>query len=109
MASMLRFGHAAALAAAMLLAPTTGRAMDVRLMTGAQGGPWHPLGIAIAAAAARFQPDLRIEVLPGGRFATVAGVEAGDTAFAIANGPAIADRKSAAWGQRGTVCASSGV
>src|SRR3546814_8885266 len=47
--------------------------------------------MAIAAAAARLQPDLRIEVLPGGRFANVEGVDAGDTAFAIANGPAIAD------------------
>src|SRR3546814_16397612 len=91
MASMLRFGHAAALAAAMLLAPTTGRAMDVRLMTGAQGGPWHPLGIAIAAAAARLQPDPRIEVLPGGRSAHVAGLDRGDTPFAIPNGPALAD------------------
>ncbi len=89
----------AALCLTVLAAPTPGQAaqsgtippMQLKLMTGPQGGSWSPLGGAIAELVQKEMPGVTVAVLPGAGIANVKAIQAGRADLGFGNANSTAD------------------
>lgn len=92
-----RVGVIVALVATLLAAVwTTGpviaqQQINLRLMTGPQGGSWIPLGGAIAEFVHKEMPNVTITVMPGAGIANVKSVEDGKADLGFGNANSTAD------------------
>jgi hypothetical protein len=64
---------------------TKALAVDLKLMTGPQGGSWYPLGGAIAELLQKAIPGVNVSVLPGGGITNIKAVEEGKVQIALSN------------------------
>jgi len=74
-----------AAAAAMVLAAGAASAVEVRLMTGPQGGVWIPLGGQLKDMWEKAVPGLNVTSMPGAGIANVRGIEEGKTEVGFGN------------------------
>ena len=65
------------MAMALMATSTMASAETLRVVTGAQGGAWFPLGGALKAAVEARFPDLSLTILPGGGTSNVQALELG--------------------------------
>jgi len=68
-----------------------GAALELRIMTGPQGGSWYPLGGAIAEILKQEVPGTSASVLPGAGIINIQGVETGQTEIGFGNSVSTAD------------------
>jgi len=66
-------------------------AMELRIMTGPQGGSWYPLGGAIAEILKKEIPGTTGSVLPGAGIINIQGTETGQTEIGFGNAVSTAD------------------
>ncbi len=66
-------------------------AMELRIMTGPQGGSWYPLGGAIAEILKKGVPGTTVSVLPGAGIINIQGVETGRTEIGFGNSVSTVD------------------
>ncbi len=66
-------------------------AVELRIMTGPQGGSWYPLGGAIAEIVKREVPGTTGSVLPGAGIINIQGVETGRAEIGFGNSVSTAD------------------
>lgn len=76
-------GGVIAAAAACALAPVAAGAQDLRIATGAQGGQWYPLGGALKTELEERNPEMSLQVLPGGGVSNVISVDRGQADLGI--------------------------
>ena len=67
------------------------RAVDLRIMTGPQGGSWYPLGGAIAEILKKEVPGTAASVLPGAGIINIQGTESGQTEIGFGNAVSTVD------------------
>ena len=67
------------------------RAVDLRIMTGPQGGSWYPLGGAIAEILKKEVPGTASSVLPGAGIINIQGTESGQTEIGFGNAVSTVD------------------
>lgn len=67
------------------------RALELRIMTGPQGGSWYPLGGAIAEILKKEIPGTTASVLPGAGIINIQGTETGQTEIGFGNAVSTAD------------------
>lgn len=75
----------AAAAAASLFTLAPAAAVDMRLMTGPQGGVWIPLGGQLKDMWEKAIPGLNVTSMPGAGIANVRGIEEGKTEVGFGN------------------------
>lgn len=68
-----------------LIISSEASAVDLKLMTGPQGGSWYPLGGALAELIGKTLPDVNISVLPGGGITNIKAVEEGKVQISLSN------------------------
>jgi TRAP transporter TAXI family solute receptor len=66
-------------------------ALELRIMTGPQGGSWYPLGGAIAEILKKEVPGTTASVLPGAGIINIQGVETGRAEIGFGNSVSTAD------------------
>ncbi len=66
-------------------------ALELRIMTGPQGGSWYPLGGAIAEILKKEVPGTTASVLPGAGIINIQGTETGQTEIGFGNAVSTAD------------------
>ncbi|MBI4840539.1 MAG: TAXI family TRAP transporter solute-binding subunit [candidate division NC10 bacterium] len=91
---MKRRWRGAFLAAGLFLAlVVTGEAsaLELRIMTGPQGGSWYPLGGAIAEILKKEVPGTTASVLPGAGIINIQGVETGRAEIGFGNSVSTVD------------------
>jgi uncharacterized protein len=66
-------------------------ALELRIMTGPQGGSWYPLGGAIAEILKKEVPGTTASVLPGAGIINIQGTESGQTEIGFGNAVSTAD------------------
>ncbi|MBI3122710.1 MAG: TAXI family TRAP transporter solute-binding subunit [candidate division NC10 bacterium] len=66
-------------------------ALDLRIMTGPQGGSWYPLGGAIAEILKKEVPGTTASVLPGAGIINIQGVETGRAEIGFGNSVSTVD------------------
>lgn len=66
-------------------------ALELRIMTGPQGGSWYPLGGAIAEILKQEVPGTTASVLPGAGIINIQGVETGRAEIGFGNSVSTAD------------------
>jgi hypothetical protein len=66
-------------------------AMELRIMTGPQGGSWYPLGGAMAEILKKEIPGTTASVLPGAGIINIQGVESGRTEIGFGNSVSTVD------------------
>src|SRR3546814_16831830 len=66
-------------------------AVDLKLMTGPQGGSWYPLGGAIKNIVEKNTKGNSVQVLPGAGIANVKAVEGGKAQMGFANSVSTVD------------------
>ncbi len=66
-------------------------AVELRIMTGPQGGSWYPLGGAIAEILKKEIPGTTGSVLPGAGIINIQGTESGQTEIGFGNAVSTAD------------------
>jgi len=66
-------------------------ALELRIMTGPQGGSWYPLGGAIAEILKQEIPGTTGSVLPGAGIINIQGTETGQTEIGFGNAVSTAD------------------
>lgn len=74
-----------------LLSACPAAAVELRFMTGPQGGSWYPLGGAIGDIIKREVPGTSVSVAPGAGIANVKGVEAGKAELGFGNSSSTVD------------------
>src|SRR3990170_2545102 len=67
------------------------RALELRIMTGPQGGSWYPLGGAIAEILKQEVPGTTASVLPGAGIINIQGTESGQTEIGFGNAVSTVD------------------
>jgi TRAP transporter TAXI family solute receptor len=65
--------------------------LELRIMTGPQGGSWYPLGGAIAEILKKEVPGTTASVLPGAGIINIQGTETGQTEIGFGNAVSTAD------------------
>jgi hypothetical protein len=66
-------------------------ALELRIMTGPQGGSWYPLGGAIAEILKKEIPGTTASVLPGAGIINIQGTESGQTEIGFGNAVSTVD------------------
>ena len=66
-------------------------ALELRIMTGPQGGSWYPLGGAIAEILKKEVPGTTASVLPGAGIINIQGTETGQTEIGFGNAVSTVD------------------
>ena len=74
-----------------LIVASEAAAMELRIMTGPQGGSWYPLGGAIAEILKKEIPGTTGSVLPGAGIINIQGTETGQTEIGFGNAVSTAD------------------
>jgi len=72
-------------AAGFLITSSEASAVNLKLMTGPQGGSWYPLGGALAELVGKALPEVNISVLPGGGITNIKAVEEGKAQMSFSN------------------------
>ncbi|MBW4706357.1 TAXI family TRAP transporter solute-binding subunit [Roseobacter sp. YSTF-M11] len=67
----------------LLAGAATVSAETLKVVTGSQGGQWYPLGGALKAVVEERNPELRLQVLPGGGVSNVIAIDQGKADIGI--------------------------
>ena len=81
----LNRGIASAIILAAAVVATPAQAIEVKFMTGPQGGFWVPLGGALKDMWEKNVKDLSVQALPGAGIANVRGIEEGKADIGLGN------------------------
>jgi len=65
--------------------------LNLKFVTGPQGGSWYPLGGSIKALVEQRHPDIKFQVLPGAGIANVKAIESGKAQIGLANSVSTVD------------------
>jgi uncharacterized protein len=85
MSLSIKGGIASAVVLAMAAVTTPAQAVEVKFMTGPQGGFWVPLGGALKDMWEKNVKDLSVQALPGAGIANVRGIEEGKADIGLGN------------------------
>ncbi|MEK9963722.1 MAG: TAXI family TRAP transporter solute-binding subunit [Betaproteobacteria bacterium] len=65
--------------------------LNLKFVTGPQGGSWYPLGGSIKALVEQRHPGIKFQVLPGAGIANVKAIESGKAQIGLANSVSTVD------------------